>query len=340
MVTVSIRFSAKDMCTPLTVNRLLKAVRKDTGILKRFWPRLIKDKSVNFGKKVGVKLDIENLEYLRELKRNIRSKYGIFVSYSMLVCALLRLYRGTKEKVVMSLNVQGYKATVGDFVRRLRGIAEEIKKVLPEVVMLQEFRVGENRTFLKTLMKELGNFYDTILPKSYREREDYNNCICIILKGKHADYRKVMSLKDEYSFRHRYNLVEIDDQVILNVWAPQVFNSKQDRIELAEKMWKAVMDTAQFYSSKATKFWLIGDLNAYIDGPFEENIMRLNTWLRDTKILNDMNRPTGQVNVLDHSFANRFYGQTEMVRTSIYEPSIKLRELSDHDALITTITEL
>ncbi|MBO7450345.1 MAG: endonuclease/exonuclease/phosphatase family protein [Clostridiales bacterium] len=340
MVTVSIRFSAKNMCTPLTVNRLLKAVRNDRGILKKFWPRLIKDKSVNFGKKVGVKLDIENLEYLRELKRNIRSTYGIFVSYSMLVCALLRLYKGAKEKVVMSLNVQGYRATAGDFIRRLKGIAEEIKKVLPEVIMLQEFRVGENRMFLKALLRELGNFYDTILPKSYREKEDYNNCICIILKEKNAEYKRIISLKDDYSFRHRYNLVELDDQVIMNVWVPQIFNSKQDRIELAEKMWKAILDMAQFYSYKASKFWLIGDLNAFIDGPFEENIKKLNTLLRDTKMLDDLNRPTGQVNVLDYSFINRFYDQTSLIRTSIFDPSLKLKELSDHEALITTITEL
>ena len=86
METVSIRSSAKIMCEPLTVNRLLKAVRTDDRINSVFWPRLLKDRTVNNGRKVSIKLDRENLEYLRTLKKHIRETYGVFEPYSMLVC--------------------------------------------------------------------------------------------------------------------------------------------------------------------------------------------------------------------------------------------------------------
>ena len=92
MLTVSIKESAKKMCVPLTVNRLLSVMRLDRSVFTRFWPCLVKDKEINNGRKVGVKLDPENREFLRELKKHIKACYGIFVPYSMLVCVLLKIY--------------------------------------------------------------------------------------------------------------------------------------------------------------------------------------------------------------------------------------------------------
>ena len=89
METVSIKTAAKTMCEPLTVNRLIKAVINDGEIESVFWPRLLKDKTINSGRKVSIKLDKENLEYLRTLKKMIRAKYNVFASYSMIVCCLL-----------------------------------------------------------------------------------------------------------------------------------------------------------------------------------------------------------------------------------------------------------
>lgn len=341
MVTISIRLSAKELCAPLTVNRLLKAVRKDRKTKDLFWPRLVKDKSINCGKKVGVKVDLECVEFLRELKREIKSKYGIFVPYSMLICVLLRVYKNPKEKVSMSLNVKGYKATNAELIQRLKGIAKEVVNVLPDILFLQEFKAGENDVCLDALMHSLGNYYEPVFPASYKHSEDYNNCMCIMLKGKHIPYFKTMHLKDEnQGFKLRYNLVETDDYVILNSWIPQIFNNQNDRINIAEKMWKNIMDISQYYSDKAKKFFLVGDLNSFIGGPFEDRLMKLNAILRDTKTIDTMTRPTGIQNILDYSFVNRFADQTDLIRTSIYSPSIKNMDLSDHDALVTTITEM
>ena len=150
--------SAKELCAPNSINRFLTGIRNDPEIPKLFWPRLVKDRSINCGKKVSIKMDDENLDFLRELKKEIRKKYGIFVPYSMLVCVLVRISKGNKERVIASLNVKGYKAQANDFVRRLKGIANVINNSLPDIVMLQEFRVGENSMFLKALMRKLWRY--------------------------------------------------------------------------------------------------------------------------------------------------------------------------------------
>lgn len=341
MVTISIKLSAKEICAPLTVNRLIKAVRKDHKAQDLFWPRLVKDRSINFGRKVGVKVDQENVDYLRELKKDIRSKYDIFVPYSMLICVLFQIYKNPKEKVCMSLNVKGYKATNTDLSERLRDIAREVSKVMPDILFLQEFRTGENDVCLNALMHTLGNYYEPVFPSSYKQSEDYNNCVCIMLKGKHITLTKAMHLKDDHSgFKLRYNLVETDDYIILNAWIPQIFSTQNDRKNIAEMMWKDIMDIAQYYSDKAKKFFLVGDLNSFIGGPYEDRLLKLNVILRDTKTIDVMTRPTGIQNILDYSFVNRYADQTDHIRTTIYSPSIKNMDLSDHDALVTTITEM
>lgn len=340
MITISIRLSAREKCAPLTVNRLLKAVRKDRKVKDLFWPRLVKDKRINYGKKVGAKVDLECVEFLRELKKEIKSKYGIFVPYSMLVCVLLQVYKDSKEKVCMSLNVKGYKSSNAELAQRLKDIAKEVANVLPDILFLQEFKAGENDVCLNALLQTLGNYYEPVFPVAYKHNEDYNNCMCIMLKGKHIANIKSMHLKDDHQgFRLRYNLVDTDDYVILNAWIPQIFNNQNDRINIAETMWKDIMDISQYYSGRAKKFFLVGDLNSFIGGPFEDRLMKLNALLRDTKTIEVMTRPTGIQNILDYSFVNRFADQTDLIRTSIYSPSIKNMDLSDHDALVTTITE-
>jgi len=339
MVTISIRESARIICAPLTVNRLLKGVSEDRKVLDLFWPRLVKDRSINSGKKVGVKVDLENVEFLRELKREIRSRYGIFVPYSMLICVLLRIYKEPKERVFMSLNVKGYKSTGRELAERLTGISKEVLKVLPDILFLQEFKAGEDNVCLKALLRVLEKYYEPVFPAAYKQKEDYNNCICIMLKGKNVTVSRTMHLRDEAAgFRLRYNLLEADDYAVLNAWVPQTFGNQQDRVNLAEMMWKDIMEISQFYSEKKQKFLLVGDLNSCIGGPFEDRIRSLNAVLRDTKTIDVMKLPTGIQNVLDYSFANRYADQTDMIRTTIYSPSIKSMELSDHDALVTTVT--
>ena len=341
METVSIKASAKTMCEPLTVNRLLKAVRTDKKIESFFWPRLLKDKTINSGRKVSIKLDKENLEYLRALKKQIRERYNVFASYSMIVCCLLRLYSGPKDRVIMTLNVKGYKALTAEFKNNLKGIAEQVKTVMPDVLLLQEFRTGENKIFLNILMKELGKYYKPVYPCSYNQREDYNSCICIMLVGKNVKKTKIMRLANEQQgYKLRYNLLQIDDYLILNAWAPQIFSDNKERKELAEKMWKELLDTAAFYSRKKTRFYLAGDLNAFVGGELEDKILKLNCLMKDTKTLDSDNVPTGPVNILDYVFANKYADMKEMISTEVYDPSIKRLELSDHEALLTTITEV
>ena len=69
--TVSLRMSAKELCAPNTINRFLKGIRNDPELLKLFWPRLVRDRSINCGKQVSIKLDDENLEFLRNLKKEL-----------------------------------------------------------------------------------------------------------------------------------------------------------------------------------------------------------------------------------------------------------------------------
>ena len=332
MLTISIKSSAKGMCSPLTVNRLLNSAREDKSVYAFFWPSLVKDKEINGGKKVGVKVEPENREFLRTLKKYIRETYGIFVPYSMLVIALLRIYRDKVEREVFSLNVKGYKVGTDDFRRRLIGISEKIRKECPEIVFLQEFRVGEKEIFLRSLMKEIRSFYKVIYPKDYNNA-DQDRCICITLAGKNIKRCESRYITNDRNFKYRYNLLALDDEVCLNAWMPQIFTTTPDRQKMAEDMWVSVMNIVDRYSLKPVKFRLMGDLNAYKDGAFGERIAELESKLYDSKILEDQNRPTGEANVLDYAFVNKAALQTEVVRTHVESMS----DLSDHKALIMRI---
>ena len=342
MVTLSLRKSAKLTCSPLTVNRLLNSARaQDAKLRKLFWPRLVMDKSINHGPKVGAKVDEDNRKYLRDLKQYIRDKFGIWVTYSMLICVLIRTVGKPGERKLMSLNVKGYKAFTKDFKRCLKGIAEQVKKVFPDILFLQEFRTGEEDIFLKTLMKELGKYYRPVYPANYTPDTDYNNCICIMLVGKHIKDVRIKHLKHEGAgFKHRYNFVEIEDYTFLNSWVPQVFSGKQDRIELADTMWKDLLSIAVQYRSKEDKFLLAGDLNAFIGGESEQHILKLSYFLHNTKTDMDIDRPTGPANVLDYVFVNQKAICNGQISTEIYSPSIRQQGLSDHEALVTTIREI
>lgn len=342
MQSVTIKSSARELCSPLTANRLLSSIRSDENIKTLFWPRLVKDRSINNGVKVNIKLSDENLEYLRALKKHIRQTFGLFVSYSMLICVLTKLFRGHKQKVVMSLNVKGYKETADNFLERLKGITAQIKQVLPDIIFLQEFRVGEKQLYQEPLLRELGCFYEPFFPRSYIEKDNCTNCICVALVGKHlASKTRMAKLKKETEgYKLRYNYLKINDYVFLNAWIPQTFSAQSVNIEHAEKMWKDILSTVDDYANKPQKFCLIGDLNSFVGGAFENNMMRLHYLLRDTKIGEDANRPTGLLNILDYAFVNKYALRRDLVTTSIFEPSVKGMDLSDHDALITTITEV
>ena len=339
MNTVSLKMSAREMCAPNTINRFLTGIRNDPEIYKLFWPRLVKDRSINCGKQISVKMDEENLEYLRKLKQEIKVKYGIFVPYSMLVCVLVRIAKGHKERVVKSLNVKGYKAMARDFKLRLRGVAEEILNSLPDIVMLQEFRVGEDKVFLKTLMKKLGRYYTIVYPKNYKYQEHFNYCLSIMLIGRNVKSGKEMRVlsHDSAGYTLRYNYVKLDDFIYLNCWIPQIFSDSQDNKDVAAKMWMDILKVAKENYRKDQKFMLAGDLNSYEGGPFEDELMRLNAMLLDCKVNQDVYKSTGEAHVLDYVFANKYTCQQHKISTSIYTPSIKQLELSDHEALITTI---
>jgi len=342
MFTVSVKESAKEACGPLTVNRLLKiAAAEGDKVKKMFWPRLVKDKKIDHGRRVGAKIDSENLIYLRKLKKYIRDTFNIFVSYSMLICVLSRICGKHGKRMVMSLNVKGYKAMSRSFIRCLKGIAARIRAAFPDIVFLQEFRAGEDRKFLNVLMKELGSYYRLILPAGYVEKEDFNYCMCVMLVGKHLLRPKIMKLRHEKeSYKLRYNCVKIEDYTFLNAWAPQVVGGREDRMDAAQEMWNELLDTAEHYSLKAEKFMLAGDLNAFIGGSLADKILKLNALLNDTKLLADMAAPTGPVNILDYTFVNRYAGSQDLVRTEILRPSIRQQGLSDHEAMLTTINKI
>lgn len=341
MRTVSLKISAREMCAPNTINRFLTSIRGNEDLPNLFWPRLVRDRSINCGKRICVKMSEENLKFLRDLKSEIRERYGLFVPYSLLVCVLVRLSRKAKERKVMSLNVHGYRAPSNDFKARLCGIAGEIEKVLPDIIMLQEFRVGEKRIFLKVLMKRLKHFYNFIYPKAYKAKEHFNNCICLMLVGKNitSGSRKLNFACETKEFALRYNFVQLDKDIYLNVWIQQIFDAQQERKEIAEQMWDEILRSAQEYSLKRNRFILAGDFNSYMNGPFEDNLIRLRSMLTETKTLDAANCPTGQANILDYVFVNRYTLQYEVVNTVLFSPSMTRLELSDHEALITTITE-
>ena len=339
MLTVSIKSSAKTSCKPLSVNKLLTHISCDTSVFDRFWPGLVRDKTINSGKKTSVKLSKENLDFLKNLKKHIRREYDLFVSYSMLVCVLLKIYERHDERRVISLNVKGYKAPSADFKRRIEAISKRILEELPDIVFLQEFRVGDGDAFLKILIKDLKRYYDLILPKNYTEA-DCSNCICISLVGKNNNQSKSFKFKDEGDYKLRYNMLKVGDYTFLNAWMPQIYSDREKKLDYAEGMWEKVSEIVDHYHGRNEKFCLIGDLNAYVGGPFENKILKLSYLMSDTKAMEDMYKATGPGNVLDYAFINRFAKETNTVRTTVLRPSIKRAELSDHEALLMNIRPL
>lgn len=342
MRTVSLKISARELCAPNTINRFLTGIRDKQDFTELFWPRLVKDKSINCGKRICVKMSDENLQFLRTLKADIREKYGIFVPYSLLVCVLIRLSKKNNERKIMSLNVHGYKTEADVFKKCISGIAKQIENALPDIVMLQEFRVGDKHIFLNALMRKLKRYYSYICPKSFKYKEHFNNCICLMLVGRNvtSGSKKLSFVNETKDFALRYNFVQLDKDYYLNVWIQQIFSAQKERKDIADEMWAEILHTAQEFSTRKVRLILAGDFNSYVNGPFENELIRLRSILTETKTLEASNIPTGQTNILDYVFANRFMLQSEVVNTEILDPSMISLKLSDHEALMTTITAM
>ena len=333
MKTISIDTSIKDTCLPMSINRVITMSRSQIQYQSIFWPQALS--IIQEPKLTNISVEEKNVEYLKDIKKHIRGTYNMSTSYSEIVNALIFLLKSSREVRFISINTKGYKAAYRDYTHRLTSIGKAIIVQAPDYIFIQEFRLGVNQCFLNCLLKALNNMYSAVLPMSYKE-ENENMCLCITLIRKGLD-TTTRRMKNEESFKLRYNILEIDQRVFVNAWIPQVFSQSDERLQISLNMWNEILDIANYYTRKNQEFYVVGDLNSYATSPLEDQLHNLERLMINTKTNDDYSRPTGITHILDHCFANRFSVQNSLIQTSILEPSLKESGASDHDALLTTI---
>ena len=197
-------------------------------------------------------------------------------------------------------------------------------------------RIGEGMEFLKEMTKNLSMRYKVILPAGYNEAEHYNFCLCCVLVHESiVNIKKLLLVNEKPGWKLRYDFFEAGEMTILNAWLPQSY-SENEAIDI-ESMWKAVLSAVDSFELLNRPFFLVGDLNCRV-GVNDQEMLRLESALFNTKCNEDIRRPTCTVNILDFVFANRYAVLHRKTITSILEPSIKMSGLSDHEALLAEIS--
>ena len=305
---------------------------------KVFWERICKAYTGETEECVIVKLEEDVIRRLDKVVDYLGRKY-LRVNRVFVMEQLLTRFLNSDPERIISLNVKGYRAGTEDLKERLKRIVDLIDETMPDMIFLQEMRLGENNEILNTVLKGSEVRYSVILPNGLDPVQDHSICICVVLiRTDLMGMCKILNIRnDKREWRHRYIKFEINGRVYLNVWIQQTFgNSNMNARAIADSMWESLMSEISFYAYTDTELYIMGDFNSCI-GTYEDKINSVSLNLVDTKNNVDIHKPTSSVNVLDYAFANRYAVQNNLITTMIFHPSIREKMLSDHDALLMTI---
>ena len=288
---------------------------------------------------VSVKIDSDLVERFDKVVSYINRERRI-VTRSFTMLKMLEHYLNPIKEVVLTINVKGYRCKDSDLIERLKAVAVQLNNLMPDIVFLQEVRIGEDKKILERLLNNLSARYFPVLPVSFNSELDYNACVCIALVRNDLMKKcKILRIGNEgREWKHRYNKLQISDRIYMNVWIQQTFGSSNENTRaIAEDMWQVVLSEAELYTNVDTAYYLLGDLNSCQD-VFGRELGLLSEKLVNTKCNSDFNTPTCALNILDYAFANRYAIQKNKVITRIFQPSMRELMISDHEALVMTIS--
>ena len=129
---------------------------------------------------ISAKLEAEEVDRIDRIVNYLKSK-KIVVSRSFAMFCLLNYYLNPVNEIVMSLNVKGYKCKDTDLLGRLMELTVHIDRIMPDIIFLQEMRIGEDRRILDPFLSKLGIRYFCMMPASFIPDQEYNACICAVL---------------------------------------------------------------------------------------------------------------------------------------------------------------
>ena len=285
-------------------------------------------------------------EWLNTIKERMIGRYNDFLSISDVIEMVVKTYSERGFERIVSINVKGYKTKISELRSRLKKMVALLNGILPEIIFLQEFIVGEEGCVLSSVLKNLKAEYNVILPVGFDPDQNYDFCICIALirKDVYSDVKveRIENYVNESGeYRFRYNLFSIQGKTYMNIWIPQTYNASEGRKALASQMWTQIMDNVKRYWNSSVEFYLVGDFNSYIKsgtGIFEDQMKEVEMLLVNTKAPAVYLKNTCYANVLDQVYVNRYTAQHYMVVTSFVLPSFMATGLSDHEALLTLIS--
>lgn len=274
--------------------------------------------------------------FLKRLE-GILKDMGIRAKKSVLIHMILAAAY-EEETVIMSANMNAYKAKPSELDERVQRAADKINQNMPDIVFLQEFKPGEGNYRVIDLLERLKMDYDVFYPYDYNENEEFDFCMCVALVERRLSEQAELLKTNVFSgidgdSKLRSNMIKIGDKLFINAWMFQTLGVSNERLKVAKDMWNDILKIAGNMSLDKKEFYLMGDLNAYRGVEFGDNIETLEGKLVNTKILSDVRRSTRGNRVLDYSYANKSAAQANDIRTNI----IDLKGISDHSGLITRI---
>ncbi len=242
------------------------------------------------------------------------------------------------ETVIMSANMNAYKAKPSELDERVQKAADKINQNMPDIVFLQEFKPGEGNYRVIDLLERLKMDYDVFYPYDYNENEEFDFCMCIALVERRMSQDARLLKTNVFSgidgdSKLRNNMIKIGDKIFINAWMFQTLGVSGERLKVAKEMWDDILKIAGNMSLDKKEFYLMGDLNAYKGVEFGENIDKLEEKLVNTKLLSEVRRTTRGNRVLDYSYVNKSAAQANDVITTV----VDMKGISDHSCLLTRI---
>ena len=281
-----------------------------------------------------LRVDDEVYAFLKGIKERF-AQNDVKITFSRAAHILLKTAYENDRLRAVSVNVQGYKAKPSVLDKRLRELTKMMNEELPDLIFLQEMRVGEDLYRLNDLKKRLKIDYEAILPKGFDVDTEYDFCSCVTLIRKSlADKVKMHSIErnhnDTGDSKLRVNYFTVNGMTYINAWMFQTYGASEARKELAGQMWDKIMEEIRKNVGVDTEFYLVGDLNAGEGVAFEDRIEELESRMVNTKLSVERKIPTRGGSVLDHAYCSKFANRVRTVDTTVWDTY----GLSDHKALI------
>ena len=255
-------------------------------------------------------VDLDVKAFIDGVRSDYEVLYGRKIKLMQAVEIILRAMVMPEFEGSISVNVKGYKAKPSDFENRVTAIADEIKVKKPRIVFVQEFIAGEDMKNIELFANKLGN-YSYIMPEGFDADEHFGYCVCaaFVRDDLYQDI-KIKRLRDMKGTdcELRYNYFALGDKTYLNCWMPQIVTADKNRTEQGRKMWENVLAEVRASEKAKNEFYLVGDLNSYIQGgtgSYEDEIREVERLLWDTKSKGTQGRATNRNHELDRAFVNR-----------------------------------